>query len=83
MERFPLAGDINWMETTVQEVIKQEETTFPLAGDINWMETINSRPRRCIQTQFPLAGDINWMETQYKDDLAFVENHQIPTRWGY
>ncbi len=36
---FPLAGDINWMETFDWPVVCSSYTSFPLAGDINWMET--------------------------------------------
>ncbi len=38
---FPLAGDINWMETRKPESREELEQEFPLAGDINWMETIH------------------------------------------
>ncbi len=39
---FPLAGDINWMETSWLEWMgtKGPQQKFPLAGDINWMETL-------------------------------------------
>ncbi len=37
---FPLAGDINWMETKTRlKVGRVPHYQFPLAGDINWMET--------------------------------------------
>ncbi len=64
--RFPLAGDINWMETPLQLIGKcvRFQGGFPLAGDINWMETeINLNRTDNASIPFPLAGDINWMET--------------------
>ncbi len=65
---FPLAGDINWMETEdLPERLYHSLAGegFPLAGDINWMETPAARAGATPWGigMFPLAGDINWMET--------------------
>ena len=37
----PLAGDINWMETSILLKLDNCLAMSPLAGDINWMETSN------------------------------------------
>ncbi len=64
---FPLAGDINWMETINVAPRWHFTPSFPLAGDINWMETEYLRLYRWDLFWFPLAGDINWMETNTLD----------------
>ena len=85
MNKFPLAGDINWMETVIyiKNASNDVYVTFPLAGDINWMETnsLNLILSKTFST-FPLAGDINWMETQVGYNPAVISLF-IPTRWGY
>ncbi len=60
MIKSPLAGDINWMETS-KEKDKDAGEKSPLAGDINWMET--NLNKGMWGSLSPLAGDINWMET--------------------
>ncbi len=82
---FPLAGDINWMET-VNNILSLINTKilikFPLAGDINWMETTDENFQNQYK-RFPLAGDINWMETyehpQYVVTKLCTGSHSLGT----
>jgi hypothetical protein len=60
-EEFPLAGDINWMEThlILQESIYQFRS-HSLGTLIEWKHIWYAR--EYLPIPFPLAGDINWIE---------------------
>ena len=64
IERSPLAGDTNRMETLTGVMSKFiAEIKSPLAGDTNRMETGLQFVLARIALKSPLAGDTNRMET--------------------
>ncbi len=75
---FPLAGDINWMETLLLSLTRfTVMTTFPLAGDINWMETewrINSHLHMLLIGSHSLGTLIEWKQTAYTQGGSLPRN---------